>query len=289
MDYAAAIWTPDLDEGTVDCDLVWIISNECELSEPLSSCTECRGLFKCQRFDESIYFEDALTKIKIKLDMPRDENKGLCLPIRQSDFACNAYSGNVILAKRGGTTFWFCDPKFPAIVSKTDYFGDVTNDSLACGGGIGTLVNGITGIPWRETRDFEPILGVCRCPEPYVPGNLGPNGNPLGCVHDMCSPGISTQSGTCNCPDGFVECRVGAPAFDNEELAFHCPRAALDNVTRCVPDPCRPLGTFNHASGQCVPHNPDLHTTLRKSEFPQLPWRGHIVVKRTVENCPYIG
>lgn len=287
-DYSPGIWTPELDEGTVDCNLEYMLNNDCDLSQPLTACKSCKGLFSCQRTEDDVVYKDPNSAQSFKIPMPSDKNRGRCLPIKD-DFSCNMFSGNVILSKRGGVPFWFCDPKYPSLISKFNYFGDVVNDSKACNGG--TLVDPVSLRPWRDTMDFEPIYGTCKCPEPLVPGEKGPADTFLNCINDPCNPGTRNANGGCNCPRGYVQCGEGAEAFESWELQYHCPGAVVNNTTWCVPDPCGPLGEFKY--GKCVakPAYDRLLTRIEKTSDNNIPRRGHLVRYQSggnvnPETCP---
>lgn len=250
------------------------------MREPVSSCGRCSETFVCKR-EESLYFIDSVTGSERVTPLPDDPTKGRCVPVPEKRFVCNPYSGRTLLATRAGRAFWYCDPKYPNLVDKLDYFGDVEDDTPACSE-RGTLVHPETHVPWRKTQDFEPIHGVCDCPDDRVAQGFD-------CIRNPCYPGVVNENGRgCYCPSSHVECGVGTAVFEDWELQYHCPDATESRFgKKCVRDPCSPHGFFDRNKKKCVSES---HQVIFGKDIPR---RGYVISGKkkrfhikTPYNCP---
>lgn len=277
-DYAPFTNLVDTTQGNVSCDISYLIQNDCDLSNPIGSCKQCSGITQCQRFAQGISYVDS-EKSGI-INFSDDPSKGKCLPPRDGSFSCNPYVGDAILAKHGARPFWFCRPKYPDLVTKETYFGDVSY-VVACNG-RGTLINPKTGVPWSKERSYDPRLATCKCVSGSVPGDKNEFGNFSGCVSDPCAPGVSitdkqqkTQGNnnstrfnfvdnsekklsfqSCSCPKGMIPCPSNA--FSAIEQQFYCPEAMVNNYVTCRKDPCNVVPGFYYNYDKKICASDDL-------------------------------
>lgn len=163
-----------------------------------------------------------------------------CLPPRITDAPCNSITGERMLTHDplARNYAWRCHCKHPELVRNAGIYGDCV-EVTACGEGELVCPAGVTeciqGSKWKDTRNWDPVKGVCTCPagQKYVVHA----GRKL-CETDECYPGKANADDTgCVCPE---------PSMQSNQWVSTIPMGS-----RCIPDPCNPHGYMKGGRCEC--------------------------------------
>jgi hypothetical protein len=108
---------------------------------------------------------------------------GKCLP-QDKILNCSPYVGiPVLINDQFGNLAWHCKEKYPNIVKRNNYDGDVTR-VVACNG-LGQLVHPTSRVPWSSERNYTSNLATCECStKGTFPGDKNEYRNFQSCVSD---------------------------------------------------------------------------------------------------------